>query len=90
MDQLLGLLDETQASLKQFTVAQAPGHHVQATVLPWKVTKLQENVRDMRVLDDVDAVEHTVALVENDVTNLVFEEEFVRPDAGCTARRARP
>ena len=38
MDQLLGLLDETQASLKQFAVAQAPDHHVQATMLPWKVT----------------------------------------------------
>ncbi len=39
--------------------------------------QLQESLRDMRVLDDVDAVEHTVGLVENDVTNLVFEEEFV-------------
>ena len=67
-----------------------PDHYVQGTMLPWKVTKLQESLRDMRVLDDVDAVEHTVALVENDVTNLVFEEEFVRPNAGCTARRAWP
>ena len=29
-----------------------PGHHVQGTMLPWKVTRLQESLRDMRVLDD--------------------------------------